>query len=77
MLSAELPRETGPLRDAVKRHMTHNHDSKKAYHRCGWPNKSCQYDYPKPVQAESRFNDRGTIYFVQCYPELISIYRLF
>lgn len=59
VLSAELPRSPGPLRDAVKRHMTHNHDPSKTYHRCGWPSKTCQYNYPKPVQAESRFNDRG------------------
>jgi hypothetical protein len=36
-LSAELPRESGSLRDAVKRHMTHTHDPLKSYHRCGWP----------------------------------------
>jgi Helitron helicase-like domain at N-terminus len=57
-LSAELPRESGPLRDAVKRHMTHTHDPSKSYHRCGWP-KQCQYGYPKPVIPESSFNERG------------------
>jgi hypothetical protein len=49
-LSAELPREAGPLRDAVKRHMTHIHDPNKSYHRCGWP-RECQYGYPKPLAA--------------------------
>jgi hypothetical protein len=57
-LSAELPRYPGPLRDAIKRHMTHIHDPKKTYHRCGWP-RTCQYDYPKPVRQESSFSDRG------------------
>jgi hypothetical protein len=57
-LSAELPRSTGPLRDAIKRHMTHVHDPKKSYHRCGWPRR-CQYEYPKPMRQESSFNDRG------------------
>jgi hypothetical protein len=57
-LSAELPRNSGPVRDAVKRHMTHIHDPKKSYHRCGWP-RECQYEYPKPVKIESSFNDRG------------------
>jgi hypothetical protein len=57
-LSAELPRYPGPLRDAIKRHMTHIHDPKKTYHRCGWP-RTCQYDYPKPMRQESSFNDRG------------------
>jgi hypothetical protein len=57
-LSAELPRNDGPLRDAVKRHMTHIHDPKKTYHRCGWP-RNCQYGFPKAVKAESSFNDRG------------------
>jgi hypothetical protein len=37
VLSAELPRSEGPLRDAVKFHMTHNHDPAQSYHRCGWP----------------------------------------
>ncbi|KAJ7624190.1 hypothetical protein B0H17DRAFT_1151318 [Mycena rosella] len=59
ILSAELPRSPGPLRDAVKRHMTHNHDRTKPYHRCGWPSKKCQYNFPKPIQQESQFNDRG------------------
>jgi hypothetical protein len=57
-LSAELPRNSGPLRDAVKRHMTHIHDPKKTYHRCGWP-RECQYGYPKSVKAESSFNEHG------------------
>jgi hypothetical protein len=58
-LSAELPRRPGPLRDAVKRHMTHMHDPTKSYHRCGWP-RECQYGFPKPVKMESSFNDRGS-----------------
>jgi hypothetical protein len=57
-LSAELSR-AGPLRDAVKRHMTHIHDPGKDYHRCGWP-LECQYGYPKQIKAESSFNERGT-----------------
>jgi hypothetical protein len=32
-LSAELPANCGPLRDAVKHHMTHIHDPKKTYQR--------------------------------------------
>ncbi len=35
-LSAELPRTDGRLRDAVKKHMTHQHNPQKEYHRCGW-----------------------------------------
>lgn len=31
-LSAELPRNSGALRDAVKRHKTHIHDPAKTYH---------------------------------------------
>jgi hypothetical protein len=57
-LSAELPRSSGPLREAVKRHMTHIHDPSKSYHRCGWP-KHCQYGFPKPTKPESSFHDRG------------------
>ena len=57
-LSAELPRNSGPLRDAIKRHMTHIHDHAKKYHRCGWP-RECQYGYPKPVKQNSSFNERG------------------
>jgi hypothetical protein len=34
-LSAELPRSSGALRDAVNRHMTHKHDPTRTYHRCG------------------------------------------
>lgn len=57
-LHAELPRASGPLREAVKRHMTHIHDPSKTYHRCGWP-KHCQYGFPKPRKSESSFNERG------------------
>jgi hypothetical protein len=57
-LSAELPHESGPLRGAVKNHMTHTHDPSKSYHRCGWPQQS-QYGYPKPFIPESSFNERG------------------
>jgi Helitron helicase-like domain at N-terminus len=56
-LSAELPREPGPLRNAIKEHMTHEHKEKK-YHRCGWP-KECQYGFPHPIKPESSFDDRG------------------
>jgi hypothetical protein len=57
-ISAELPRNSGPLQDAVKRHMTHIHDPEKSYHRYGWP-RECQYGYPKPVKPESSFSERG------------------
>ncbi|KAJ7701158.1 hypothetical protein B0H17DRAFT_1128447 [Mycena rosella] len=57
-LSAELPRDPGVLRDAVRRHMTHSHDPSKTYHRCGWP-RNCQYGFPKPLKQESSFNERG------------------
>lgn len=57
-LSAELPRQPGAIREAVKRHMTHTHDPTKSYHRCGWP-RACQYGFPKQMRTESSFNDRG------------------
>jgi hypothetical protein len=57
-LSAELPREQGPLREAVKKHMTHQHRPGNKYHRCGYPQK-CQYNYPHAVKSESGFNERG------------------
>jgi hypothetical protein len=57
-LSAELPRNSGPLREAVKRHMTHIHDPSKSSHRCGWP-KQCQYGFPKAMKHQSSFNDCG------------------
>jgi hypothetical protein len=65
-LSAELPRQAGALRDAVKRHMTHTHAPKKSYHRCGWP-RECQYGFPKPRKAESSFNERGESFLDHFY----------
>lgn len=35
-LSAELLQDSGPLCDAVQKHMTHQHDPKREYHHCGW-----------------------------------------
>ncbi len=60
-LSAELPREPGPVRDTIKKHMSHQHDPKKEYHRCGWSATShrCQYNYPHLTKPDSGFNERG------------------
>lgn len=58
-LSSELPRQPGPMRNAIKKHMTHNHNPGATYHRCGWPSKQCQYDFPKNLNAEASFNERG------------------
>jgi len=58
-LSAELPRDPGPLRDAIARHMIHQHNPEKDYHRCSWPKKPCQYGFPKDLKAESSFDERG------------------
>lgn len=57
-LSAELPRNDGLLRDAVKNHMTHQHKSANKYHRCGYP-KQCQYNFPHSIKGYSSFNERG------------------
>jgi hypothetical protein len=62
-LSGKLPREPGPVRDAILRHMVHQHcdgkDGTPIYHRCGYPLKKCQYGFPKPLREESGFDDRG------------------
>lgn len=64
VFSAELPREEGSLRHTVKKFMTHNHDAKRKYHRCGWTpgpdGKKCQYGFPKPLNDVSHFDERGT-----------------
>jgi hypothetical protein len=62
-LCAELPRNAGALRDAVKCHI---HDPAKSYHRCGCPAK-CQYGYPKPITTQSSFNDRGGYRLLFCF----------
>ncbi len=60
-LSAELPRDSGPLRDAVQKHMTHQHDPKREYHCCGWSamSQTCQYNYPHVIKSTSGFNEHG------------------
>jgi hypothetical protein len=58
-MSAEVPEEPGPSRDAVLKHMIHSHRPGAEYSRCGWPKKDCQYGYPKPLLMESRFTDTG------------------
>lgn len=61
-LRAELPRTAGAMRDAVKRHMVHIHDPNKSYNRCGWkPGKKCQYGFPKPINEQSFFDERGEL----------------
>lgn len=60
-LSAELSWEHGPLHDAVKKHMSYQHDPKREYHHCGWSatSQKCQYNYPHAVKSESGFNECG------------------
>jgi hypothetical protein len=59
-LSACVPSEPGPLRDAVLKHMLHSHRPGQ-YHRCGWSadGNKCKYGYPKQLRAESVFTEDG------------------
>lgn len=63
-LSTELPREPGWLCNLIQKHMTHCHDAKKNYHRCGWPSKPYQYGFLKLIQQYSNFNERGDYFFL-------------
>jgi hypothetical protein len=65
-LTAEVPRQSGPLRDAVLKHMIHKHNPANSYHRCGWPDTACSYGYPKDLNDEATFNDRGTLLIISC-----------
>ncbi|KAJ6517419.1 hypothetical protein C8R47DRAFT_1063106 [Mycena vitilis] len=61
VLSAELPRAPGVLRDNVLKFMTHQHNRTSTYHRCGWSTGGgkCQYGFPKPLTPVSYFDERG------------------
>lgn len=56
IISAERPRNPGPLRDAVNKHMIHSSDHlTRTYSRCR-KNGKCSYHYPYSVRSHTSVN---------------------
>lgn len=59
VLRADIPQEQGPLRDAVLKYMQHEHNPAREVSRCGWPQKNCQYGFPKSPTDTPTLDDLG------------------